>query len=220
MGGIIILLAILIPTLLFADINKVYVRLMLLCTVWLGFIGFLDDYLKLRARKKAQERGEKYQKKDSHGLAGLSKITGQIGLGIIIGVTLYFNSNVVVERELQGESTTAQLQRGERLSKDSNVVYDTHPIEPVDLHAEGFAHRDGADITSQLFTPNGFMRVDADYLPKPYEMWRGSDWPSTYQALGDPCGLRVVNRGLRQLKGKSQRIRVYSVLGWENDDAA
>jgi len=122
MGGIIILLAILIPTLLFADINKVYVRLMLLCTVWLGFIGFLDDYLKLRARKKAQERGEKYQKKDSHGLAGLSKITGQIGLGIIIGVTLYFNSNVVVERELQGESTTAQLQRGERLSKDSNVV--------------------------------------------------------------------------------------------------
>src|SRR6478609_1966050 len=100
MGGIVILLAILIPTLLFADINKVYVRLMLLCTVWLGFIGFLDDYLKLRARKKAQQRGEKYEKKDSHGLAGISKITGQIGLGIIIGVTLYFNSNVVVEREL------------------------------------------------------------------------------------------------------------------------
>lgn len=122
MGGIIILLAILIPTLLFADLNKVYVRLMLLCTVWLGFIGFLDDYLKLKARKKAQKRGEKYEKKDSHGLAGLSKITGQIGLGIIIGVTLYFNSNVVVERELQGEATTAQLQKGERLSKDSNVV--------------------------------------------------------------------------------------------------
>jgi phospho-N-acetylmuramoyl-pentapeptide-transferase len=122
MGGIIILLAILIPTLLFADVNKVYVRLMLLCTVWLGFIGFLDDYLKLKARKKAQERGEKYEKKDSHGLAGLSKIIGQIGLGIIIGVTLYFNSNVVVERELQGESTTASLQKGERLTKDSNVV--------------------------------------------------------------------------------------------------
>src|SRR5689334_8867187 len=79
MGGFIIILAILIPTLLFADLNKVYVRLMVLCTIWLGFIGFLDDYLKLKARKKAQERGEKYQKKDSHGLAGLSKITGQIG---------------------------------------------------------------------------------------------------------------------------------------------
>src|SRR5262245_23616540 len=65
MGGIIILLAILIPTLLFADLDKVYVRLMLLCTVWLGFIGFLDDYLKLKARKRAQQKGEKYQKKDT-----------------------------------------------------------------------------------------------------------------------------------------------------------
>ncbi len=51
MGGIIILLSILIPTLLFADLNKVYVRLMLLCTVWLGIIGFLDDYLKLKERQ-------------------------------------------------------------------------------------------------------------------------------------------------------------------------
>ena len=65
MGGIIILLAILIPTLLFADLNKVYIRLMLLCTVWLGFIGFIDDYLKLRARKRAQQKGEQYKKKDS-----------------------------------------------------------------------------------------------------------------------------------------------------------
>jgi len=53
MGGVIILLAILIPTLLFADFSKVYVLLMLLCTAWLGVIGFLDDYLKLSARKKA-----------------------------------------------------------------------------------------------------------------------------------------------------------------------
>src|SRR6476660_6265428 len=65
MGGIIILLAILIPTLLFANLNKVYVRLMLLCTVWMGIIGFLDDYLKLKAKKKAQQRVEKYEKKDS-----------------------------------------------------------------------------------------------------------------------------------------------------------
>ncbi len=51
MGGIIIILAILIPTLLLADLSKVYIRLMLVCTVWLGFIGFIDDYLKLRARR-------------------------------------------------------------------------------------------------------------------------------------------------------------------------
>jgi phospho-N-acetylmuramoyl-pentapeptide-transferase len=125
MGGIIILLSILIPTLLFADLGKVYVRLMLLCTVWLGIIGFLDDYLKLRARKKALEKGELYQKKDSHGLAGVTKIIGQIGLGIIIGATLYFNSSVTVERELAGQETTTPLQRGERVAKDSNIIVRT-----------------------------------------------------------------------------------------------
>lgn len=104
MGGIIILLAIIIPTLLFADLGKVYVRLMLLSTVWLGIIGFLDDYLKIKARKLALKKGEVYQKKDSHGLAGVSKIIGQIGLGIIIGLTLYFNPNVTVEREVLGSN--------------------------------------------------------------------------------------------------------------------
>nr|WP_262712568.1 hypothetical protein [Arachidicoccus ginsenosidivorans] len=73
MGGIIILLAIIIPTLLLADLDKVYVRLMLLCTVWLGAIGFLDDYLKIKSRRKAQQKGEQYKKKDSDGLAGTAK---------------------------------------------------------------------------------------------------------------------------------------------------
>jgi phospho-N-acetylmuramoyl-pentapeptide-transferase len=132
MGGIIILLAILIPTLLFADLNKVYVRLMLLCTVWLGAIGFLDDYLKLKARKAAQAKGEKYQKKDKDGLAGLSKIIGQVGLGIIIGATLYFNGNVTVERQIIGQRPTrAELHTGERFPKDSNVV--VFPINGVDV---------------------------------------------------------------------------------------
>ncbi len=114
MGGIIILLAILIPTLLFADLNKVYIRLVLLCTVWLGIIGFLDDYFKLKARKTAQEKGEKYQKKDKDGLAGITKIIGQIGLGVIVGVTLYFNSNVTVEREIIPQSNNAGIEKGER----------------------------------------------------------------------------------------------------------
>ena len=115
MGGIIILLAILIPTLLFADLNKVYIRLMILCTVWLGMIGFLDDYFKIKARKKAQAKGEKYQKKDSDGLAGVSKIIGQIGLGIIIGATLYFNDSVVVEREIiTDQNASAAIHPGDR----------------------------------------------------------------------------------------------------------
>ncbi len=123
MGGIIILLAIVVPTLLFADLEKTYIRLMLLCTVWLGFIGFLDDYFKLSARKKAKEVGEAYKKKDADGLAGVTKIIGQVGLGIIIGTTLYFSSNVVVERELMGKQTVdSTLMVGERRAKDSNIV--------------------------------------------------------------------------------------------------
>ncbi len=115
MGGIIILLSILVPTLLFADLDKVYIRLMILCTVWLGIIGFLDDYFKLKARKQAQQKGEQYKKSDSDGLAGVSKIIGQVGLGIIIGVTLYFNSNVVVEREIITENgVESGVRPGER----------------------------------------------------------------------------------------------------------
>jgi phospho-N-acetylmuramoyl-pentapeptide-transferase len=121
MGGIIILLSILIPTLLFANLDKVYIRLMVLCTVWLGVIGFLDDLFKIRARKAAQLKGETYKKKDSDGLAGVSKIIGQIGLSIIIGATLYFSNAVTVEREVI-TSSQAQLQKGERLAKDTNVV--------------------------------------------------------------------------------------------------
>lgn len=122
MGGIIILLSILIPTLLFANLDKVYIRLMVLCTVWLGVIGFLDDLFKIRARKAAQEKGETYKKKDSDGLAGVSKIIGQIGLSIIIGATLYFSNAVTVEREIMASPGVQLLQKGERLAKDSDVV--------------------------------------------------------------------------------------------------
>jgi len=122
MGGIIIILSVLIPTLLFADLNKVYIRLMLLCTVWLGVIGFLDDYLKIKTKKLALAKGEQYKKKDSDGLAGLSKIIGQIGLGIIIGATLYFNSNVTLEREIFTNKPSQSLRQGEKLAKDSNVI--------------------------------------------------------------------------------------------------
>ncbi len=99
MGGIIIILAIIIPTLLLANLDKVYIRLMLLCTVWLGAIGFIDDYLKLKAKRIAKEKGIDYKKTDADGLAGRFKIFGQVMLGIIVGATLYFHPNVVVKRE-------------------------------------------------------------------------------------------------------------------------
>jgi len=108
MGGLIIILGILIPTLLLADLTKVYVRLMIFCTVWLGAIGFIDDYLKLRAKKMAQLKGEGYKKSDSDGLAGRFKIFGQVMLGIVVGATLYFNPNVKIWREYQGNVAEAQ----------------------------------------------------------------------------------------------------------------
>ena len=96
---------------------------MLLCTVWLGIIGLLDDYFKLKARKRAIAEGKFYSKKDRDGLAGVTKIIGQIGLGIIIGTTLYFSNNVVVERELIGRQTVnSTLMIGERRAKDSNII--------------------------------------------------------------------------------------------------
>ncbi len=125
MGGIIILMSILIPTLLFANLDKVYIRLMVLCTVWLGVIGFLDDYFKIRARKEAQEKGEAYKKKNSDGLAGISKVIGQVGLGIIIGVTLYFSNAVTVEREIVAPTVAASLAKGEKVAKGADVVVRT-----------------------------------------------------------------------------------------------
>jgi phospho-N-acetylmuramoyl-pentapeptide-transferase len=124
MGGIIILLAILIPTLLLADLNKVYVRLMLLCTIWLGVIGFVDDYLKIKAKRISREKGIPFKKTNADGLAGKFKIFGQVILGIIIGATLYFNPNVVVKREIIGSKTATAFvpQRGEHKVSEDTII--------------------------------------------------------------------------------------------------
>lgn len=124
MGGIIILLAILIPTLLFANLEKVYIRLMLLCTVWLGIIGFIDDYLKLRAKRIAKEKGIDFKKTNSDGLAGKFKVFGQVVLGIIVGATLYFNPNVTVEREVIS-ATSGMLAKDSIIKKGEKLIADT-----------------------------------------------------------------------------------------------
>jgi phospho-N-acetylmuramoyl-pentapeptide-transferase len=125
MGGIIIILAIVIPTLLLANLDKVYIRLMLLCTVWLGAIGFIDDYLKLKAKRIAKEKGIDYKKTDADGLAGKFKIFGQVMLGVIVGATLYFNDNVVVKREYFPSQTQLPA-----LNRDNQVVkYDSITVD-------------------------------------------------------------------------------------------
>ncbi|MEO0311198.1 MAG: hypothetical protein RIQ89_855 [Bacteroidota bacterium] len=90
MGGLIMLTAILIPTLLFARVLNVYIIIMVVTTVWLGFIGFLDDYIKVFRKDKA-------------GLAGKFKVIGQVGLGLVIALTLYFNQYVVVKEKAVAE---------------------------------------------------------------------------------------------------------------------
>src|ERR1700761_9116315 len=104
MGGLIIILAILIPTLLLADLHKAYIRLMIFSTLWLGMIGFIDDYLKLRAKRLAQQQGVAYKKGDKDGLAGWFKRLGQGVLGIVVAVTLLYNSNTRTWREYMGTS--------------------------------------------------------------------------------------------------------------------
>jgi phospho-N-acetylmuramoyl-pentapeptide-transferase len=83
MGGLIILAAVLIPTLLFAKLGNVYIWITIISTLWLGMIGFIDDYIKVF-------------KKNKKGLAGKFKLLGQLGLGLIVGITLYWDSNVVI----------------------------------------------------------------------------------------------------------------------------
>jgi phospho-N-acetylmuramoyl-pentapeptide-transferase len=87
MGGIIILAAILIPVILFAKLHNIYVITMILATIWLGLIGFLDDYIKVF-------------KKNKEGLKGTFKIIGQIGVGLIVGCMLYFSDEVVVHKRV------------------------------------------------------------------------------------------------------------------------
>jgi phospho-N-acetylmuramoyl-pentapeptide-transferase len=111
MGGLIILSAIVVPTLLFAKLENVYVILMLITTVWLGFIGFMDDYIKVF-------------KKDKRGLAGRFKIFGQVVLGVIVGGVLYFNSHVIIKEEIsQGEVYKYSSNDISKITDDNGEVH-------------------------------------------------------------------------------------------------
>ncbi len=133
MGGFIILLGILLPTLLFANLDKVYIKLLILSTIWLGLVGFVDDYLKLRAKRIAQQKGIEYKKGNDDGLAGWFKIMGQVGLGIIISATLLFNENVKVLREYKGSvkpegASEVKYQGGIRYFVKANEPITTIPF--------------------------------------------------------------------------------------------
>ncbi len=97
MGGLIILASIIIPTLLFAKLHNIYIILMLITTIWLGTIGFIDDYIKVF-------------KKNKKGLAGKFKILGQVGLGLIVGCTIYFCDETVIKEKVNKNENLVNTQ--------------------------------------------------------------------------------------------------------------
>ncbi len=101
MGGVIIIIAIFVPTILLANITNTYIILMLITTIWLGLIGFLDDYIKVFRKNK-------------DGLSGRFKIVGQVGLGLIVGMTMYMSSDVVIRENIEIKGATQRVE---------NVVY-------------------------------------------------------------------------------------------------
>ena len=110
MGGILILLAILIPVLLFARLDNVYILLMIISTVWCGAIGFLDDYIKVFRHNK-------------EGLKGKFKIVGQVGLGIIVGTVMCFSEDIVVREEQSNDPNhTVTIERYEDVKTTQTTI--------------------------------------------------------------------------------------------------
>ncbi|HPE57162.1 MAG TPA: phospho-N-acetylmuramoyl-pentapeptide-transferase [Bacteroidales bacterium] len=147
MGGLIILGAILIPTLLFAKLNNIYIILMLFTTVWLGLIGFLDDYIKVF-------------KKNKKGLAGKFKIYGQLVLGLVVGLTMYFSPDVVIREKIDNQELIQTSQSGE-------IIHVTDPTLKFSRET----------VKSTKTTIPFFKNNEADYskilsfLGEEYEKW-------------------------------------------------
>jgi phospho-N-acetylmuramoyl-pentapeptide-transferase len=117
MGGLIILGSIIIPTLLFAQLNNIYIILLLITTVWTGLIGFLDDYIKVF-------------KKDKKGLKGKFKVIGQVGLGAIVGSMLYFHPDVTIRQKAEVSETVQLEQSVQRLPAFSDEEKSTKTTIP------------------------------------------------------------------------------------------
>ncbi len=114
MGGVIIILSIIIPTLLWARLDNIYVIIMLITTIWLGTLGFLDDYIKVF-------------KKNKEGLPGKYKIIGQVVLGLIVGITLYYNQDVVIRVQCAEPTSADQQVIGEDITysncEEGDIMY-------------------------------------------------------------------------------------------------
>ena len=119
MGGIIIIMAVLVPVLLFGDLTNIYTQLMLITTIWLGFIGGLDDYIKVFRHKK-------------EGLNGRFKVFGQVGLGIIVGTTMWLSSDIVIHEKVieTNKYDIVDAHSGEVIDTiEERQILDTTPVK-------------------------------------------------------------------------------------------
>ncbi|WP_262249153.1 phospho-N-acetylmuramoyl-pentapeptide-transferase [Parapedobacter soli] len=141
MGGLIIIAGILVPTLLFAKLENIYVLLMLVTTVWMGTIGFLDDYIKVFRKNK-------------EGLAGRFKIVGQVGLGIIIACTMYFHPDIVVREKVVNPAPGVAVEK--RVQTDTGQTYYTKDVKSTKTNIPFYKNNefDYAKVLS-LFGANG-----------------------------------------------------------------
>jgi phospho-N-acetylmuramoyl-pentapeptide-transferase len=131
MGGLIIILATLIPVLLFTKITNIYIVLLIVSVIWMGAIGFLDDYLKKI-------------KKNKDGLSGKFKIVGQVGLGLIVGVTMYFHPDITVKRKYADAKVVNR----------NNVEQNFMPTEKIAISTVPFAKNNEFDYSGILFWMN------------------------------------------------------------------
>ena len=131
MGGLIIILATIIPVLLFTRITNIYIILLLVTVLWMGAIGFLDDYLKKI-------------KKNKDGLSGKFKIIGQVGLGLIVGVTMYFHSDITVKRKYADAKVVNR----------NNVEQNFMPTENITVSTVPFTKNNEFDYSGFLFWMN------------------------------------------------------------------
>ena len=115
MGGVIIIIAILVPTLLLASLNNLYIILMLVTTIWMGLIGFLDDYIKVFRKNK-------------EGLKGRFKIVGQVGLGLIVGLTMYLSPDIVIRENKEIKGATTRVENVEYAKQDVKSTKTTIPF--------------------------------------------------------------------------------------------
>lgn len=152
MGGLIIISAILLPTLLFAKLHNVYIILLLLSTVWLGAIGFIDDYIKVF-------------KKNKEGLAGKFKVIGQVGIGLIVGITLYFNDDVVVREKIFSDKTASGV---------SLMELTTNPGASIKQPSMSFAKKETKSMKTTIpFVKNNEFdySVLLSFLGDGYKKW-------------------------------------------------